>query len=158
MAGEVNVMLPDEVQGGGFPRLGVQATADFEISGLTQTSNEQAQTPAIAALCMQSLLRPSFFAFRLTTSRRFLCSTVLRRPFHAPAERYSNEASGDMGKEKEKNSFQLKVPKGTKDWEGKDMVIREKIFGNITEVFKRHGAVTIDTLVNSKTSHALIHC
>jgi len=58
-----------------------------------------------------------------------------------------------MGKEKgkdkaEKSSFQLKVPKGTKDWEGKDMVIRDKIFGSITEVFKRHGAVTIDTLVN----------
>jgi len=49
-----------------------------------------------------------------------------------------------MGK---KESYQLKVPKGTKDWEGKDMVIRDKIFGTITEVFKRHGAVTIDTLV-----------
>ena len=54
-----------------------------------------------------------------------------------------------MGKEKvEKTSFQLKVPKGTKDWEGRDMVIRDKIFANITDVFKRHGAVTIDTLVN----------
>ena len=53
-----------------------------------------------------------------------------------------------MGKDKEKSSYQLKVPKGTKDWEGKDMVIRDKIFGSITEVFKRHGAVTIDTLVN----------
>lgn len=52
-----------------------------------------------------------------------------------------------MGKEKEKGTFQLKVPKGTKDWEGKDMVIRDKIFGAITDVFKRHGAVTIDTLV-----------
>ena len=54
-----------------------------------------------------------------------------------------------MGKEKvEKTSFQLKVPKGTKDWEGRDMVIRDKIFANITDVFKRHGAVTIDTSVN----------
>lgn len=54
-----------------------------------------------------------------------------------------------MGKEKgEKSSFQLKVPKGTKDWEGKDMVIRDKIFASITQVFKRHGAVTIDTSVN----------
>jgi hypothetical protein len=54
----------------------------------------------------------------------------------------------EMGKDKEKSSFQLKVPKGTKDWEGKDMVIRDKIFGTITDVFKRHGAVTIDTWVN----------
>lgn len=54
-----------------------------------------------------------------------------------------------MGKEKgEKTSFQLKTPKGTKDWEGKDMVIRDKIFSTITDVFKRHGAVTIDTSVN----------
>lgn len=43
--------------------------------------------------------------------------------------------------------FQLKTPKGTKDWEGKDMVIRDRIFSTITNVFKRHGAVTIDTSV-----------
>ena len=55
-----------------------------------------------------------------------------------------------MGKEKDKEkvNYQLKVPKGTKDWQGTDMVIRDKIFSSITEVFKRHGAVTIDTLVN----------
>lgn len=29
--------------------------------------------------------------------------------------------------------------------EGKDMVIRDRIFSTITNVFKRHGAVTIDT-------------
>ncbi|GAB7341582.1 hypothetical protein MBLNU457_7789t1 [Dothideomycetes sp. NU457] len=46
-----------------------------------------------------------------------------------------------------KENITLKVPKGTKDWEGKDMVIRDKIFGTITNVFKRHGAVTIDTPV-----------
>ncbi|KAH6888681.1 hypothetical protein B0T10DRAFT_405303 [Thelonectria olida] len=46
-----------------------------------------------------------------------------------------------------KNKFDLKTPKGTKDWEGKDMVIRDKIFSTITEVFKRHGGVTIDTPV-----------
>lgn len=43
--------------------------------------------------------------------------------------------------------FELKTPKGTKDWHGKSMVIRDKIFSTITEVFKRHGAVTIDTPV-----------
>ena len=39
------------------------------------------------------------------------------------------------------------MPKGTKDWQGEDMVIREKIFQTIANVFKRHGGVTIDTLV-----------
>ncbi|KEZ44592.1 putative histidyl-trna synthetase protein [Scedosporium apiospermum] len=46
-----------------------------------------------------------------------------------------------------KTKFELKVPKGTKDWEGTDMVIRDKIFNTITQVFKRHGGVTIDTPV-----------
>ncbi|KAH7188884.1 uncharacterized protein B0J16DRAFT_266377 [Fusarium flagelliforme] len=46
-----------------------------------------------------------------------------------------------------KTKFELKTPKGTKDWEGKDMVIRDHIFNTITEVFKRHGGVTIDTPV-----------
>lgn len=44
-------------------------------------------------------------------------------------------------------AFNVKVPKGTKDWGGRDMVVRDKIFSTITEVFKRHGAVTIDTPV-----------
>ena len=43
--------------------------------------------------------------------------------------------------------FELKTPKGTKDWKDKDMVLRDTIFSKITEVFKRHGAVTIDTPV-----------
>ena len=60
-----------------------------------------------------------------------------------------------MGKDREKMNYQLKVPKGTKDWEGRDMVIRDKIFGTIAEVFKRHGAVTIDTLVNSSPQEIL---
>lgn len=53
--------------------------------------------------------------------------------------------------------YTLKVPKGTKDWDGKDMVIREKIFKTITEVFKRHGGVTIDTLVNDPASFGMVH-
>ena len=40
-----------------------------------------------------------------------------------------------MGKKKEhKQSYQLKTPKGTRDWDGKDMAIRESIFGTITDV------------------------
>ncbi|KAK9417077.1 hypothetical protein SUNI508_09095 [Seiridium unicorne] len=59
--------------------------------------------------------------------------------------------------------FDLKTPKGTKDWDGKDMVLREKIFSTITEVFKRHGGVTIDTPVGAialppKLGHFLTLC
>ncbi|KAL7927747.1 hypothetical protein ACQKWADRAFT_317928 [Trichoderma austrokoningii] len=51
-----------------------------------------------------------------------------------------------------KTKFELKTAKGTKDsysphGSGKEMVIRDKIFSTITEVFKRHGGVTIDTPV-----------
>jgi histidyl-tRNA synthetase len=52
-------------------------------------------------------------------------------------------------KDKNKSTIALKVPKGTKDWDGKDMVIREEIFSKIRNVFMRHGAVTIDTLVHA---------
>ncbi|KAI0600309.1 histidyl-tRNA synthetase, class IIa [Biscogniauxia sp. FL1348] len=43
--------------------------------------------------------------------------------------------------------FELKTAKGTKDWDGQAMVIRDWIFNIITEVFKRHGGVTLDTPV-----------
>lgn len=101
---------------------------------------------------MFSLLRPSFSASSFINPRRSLAVAVKYNKTYTLIKRYSSEAFETMGKEKEKNSFQLKVPKGTKDWEGKDMVIRDKIFGNITDVFKRHGAVTIDTWVNALCS------
>lgn len=48
---------------------------------------------------------------------------------------------------KEKNSFNLKVPKGTKDWAGTDALLRDRIFNTITNVFKRHGGTALDTPV-----------
>ncbi|KXZ42548.1 hypothetical protein GPECTOR_136g631 [Gonium pectorale] len=40
-----------------------------------------------------------------------------------------------------------KIPKGTRDFQPDQMAIRERAFGAITDVFKRHGAVSIDTPV-----------
>ncbi|KAF5730728.1 histidine--tRNA ligase [Tripterygium wilfordii] len=40
-----------------------------------------------------------------------------------------------------------KLPKGTRDFSKEQMVVREKAFSIITEVFKRHGAVALDTPV-----------
>ncbi|CAK7207498.1 Cytoplasmic and mitochondrial histidine tRNA synthetase [Sporothrix eucalyptigena] len=52
------------------------------------------------------------------------------------------------GKEKSKGAaVQLKTPKGTRDWTGADMILRDEIFSTITDVFKRHGAVPLDTPV-----------
>lgn len=65
------------------------------------------------------------------------------------SQSFEAEEPADMGKDKDRDkiTFNLKTPKGTKDWEGKDMVVRDRIFNTITSVFKRHGAVTIDTPV-----------
>lgn len=43
--------------------------------------------------------------------------------------------------------FVLKTPKGTRDYNPKQMAIREKVFNTIINSFKRHGAETIDTPV-----------
>ncbi|KDD74722.1 histidyl-tRNA synthetase, partial [Helicosporidium sp. ATCC 50920] len=44
-------------------------------------------------------------------------------------------------------SKNVKVPKGTRDAKPDQMVIRERVFRTISDVFKRHGAVSIDTPV-----------
>ncbi|TLD33940.1 hypothetical protein PspLS_01444 [Pyricularia sp. CBS 133598] len=62
----------------------------------------------------------------------------------------SSEAAAVMGKKDDKAgkvSFQLKTPKGTRDWSRKDMILRDRIFNAITEVFKRHGGTNLDTPV-----------
>ncbi|KAJ0291279.1 Cytoplasmic and mitochondrial histidine tRNA synthetase [Colletotrichum noveboracense] len=46
-----------------------------------------------------------------------------------------------------KSKFELKTPKGTKDWFGKDMIIREKIFSQLKDVFQKHGGMELDTPV-----------
>lgn len=59
--------------------------------------------------------------------------------------------AGGEGKSKKKDKkgsqFLLKTPKGTKDWSGSDMVLREAIFDHLRATFKKHGGVTIDTPV-----------
>lgn len=82
-------------------------------------------------------VRPSFSPIRVFLAP--LSSTSLVR---TPPLEFDVMGKKDGGG---KGAYQLKVPKGTKDWDGADMVIREKIFSTITQVFKRHGAVTIDT-------------
>lgn len=54
-------------------------------------------------------------------------------------------SSDDMGKDKV--TFNLKTPKGTRDWSGADTLIRDRIFSTITNVFRRHGGTALDTPV-----------
>ncbi|KAL7318600.1 Cytoplasmic and mitochondrial histidine tRNA synthetase [Mucor circinelloides] len=48
---------------------------------------------------------------------------------------------------KSKSNFQLKTPKGTRDYNEKEMAVRQNLFNTITKIFQRHGGVTIDTPV-----------
>ncbi|KAM6455422.1 histidine--tRNA ligase, cytoplasmic [Liasis olivaceus] len=57
------------------------------------------------------------------------------------------EMKSAMHPEEGKHKFVLKTPKGTRDYNPKQMAIREKVFSIITQCFKRHGAETIDTPV-----------
>ncbi|KAF7273633.1 hypothetical protein GWI33_013675 [Rhynchophorus ferrugineus] len=43
--------------------------------------------------------------------------------------------------------FTLKTPKGTRDFSPEQMALRNSVVGRITSIFKKHGAVTIDTPV-----------
>lgn len=71
-----------------------------------------------------------------------------RRTIMSAAESVAQETVKKVSKKEAKQAqFQLKVPKGTKDWADKDMVIREAIFTSLSSLFKRHGGVTIDTPV-----------
>ena len=51
------------------------------------------------------------------------------------------------GKNMKGQKYVAKCPKGMKDYKPEDMAVREHVFDTITRVFKRHGAVTIDTPV-----------
>ncbi|KAG8579306.1 hypothetical protein GDO81_010803 [Engystomops pustulosus] len=71
----------------------------------------------------------------------------------ASAEQIAEEVAkllalkAQLGPEDGKHKFVLKTPKGTRDYNPKQMAIREKVFNTIISCFKRHGAETIDTPV-----------
>lgn len=95
-----------------------------------------------------NVFSPRTFLGRSTILKAHTTTFTLTRSFTQTIQRKIAQEQYKMGKDKgEKGGFQLKVPKGTKDWDGKDMVIRNYIFDTITRVFKKHGAVTIDTPV-----------
>ncbi|KAI0470109.1 histidyl-tRNA synthetase [Xylariaceae sp. FL0804] len=46
-----------------------------------------------------------------------------------------------------RSEVQLKTPKGTRDWDGPDVPLRNHIFETISTVFERHGGIPLDTPV-----------
>ncbi|XP_035267158.1 histidine--tRNA ligase isoform X2 [Anguilla anguilla] len=57
------------------------------------------------------------------------------------------ELKAQLGEDEGKQGFVLKTAKGTRDYNPKQMAIRERVFNAIVGSFKRHGAETIDTPV-----------
>ncbi|KAM6923496.1 LOW QUALITY PROTEIN: histidine--tRNA ligase-like [Xenentodon cancila] len=57
------------------------------------------------------------------------------------------ELKAQLGGDDGKHQFVLKTAKGTRDYNPKQMAIRERVFNTIISCFKRHGAETIDTPV-----------
>uniref|UniRef100_A0A8C4GHN8 histidine--tRNA ligase n=1 Tax=Dicentrarchus labrax TaxID=13489 RepID=A0A8C4GHN8_DICLA len=57
------------------------------------------------------------------------------------------QLKAQLGGDDGKHQFVLKTAKGTRDYNPKQMAIREKVFNTIIGCFKRHGAETIDTPV-----------
>jgi len=110
---------------------------------------------------LSSSFARSFHSVNSNPLNRLRVVSVGRSPLlqYQPQHNYTTTEL-NMAKDKGEGKgggYTLKVPKGTKDWDGKDMVIREKIFSTISEVFKRHGGVTIDTLVNDPENTRLEH-
>lgn len=50
-------------------------------------------------------------------------------------------------KESKGSNNQVKIPKGTRDWVGADIQIRDKIFKVAGDIFARHGGTQLDTPV-----------
>ncbi|XP_053179920.1 histidine--tRNA ligase [Scomber japonicus] len=57
------------------------------------------------------------------------------------------QLKASLGEDDGKHQFVLKTAKGTRDYNPKQMAIRERVFNTIVGSFKRHGAETIDTPV-----------
>ncbi|XP_074620769.1 histidine--tRNA ligase, cytoplasmic-like isoform X1 [Acropora palmata] len=57
------------------------------------------------------------------------------------------ELKKQLGDDQGSQKFVLKTPKGTRDYEPKQMAVRERAFKAIIKCFEKHGAVQIDTPV-----------
>ncbi|KAF9160389.1 Cytoplasmic and mitochondrial histidine tRNA synthetase [Actinomortierella ambigua] len=77
-----------------------------------------------------------------------LAALTVNDPNAAPVKGGDKKKDDKKKDDKKKDTgLTIKTPKGTKDYSPQEMAIREKIFSTIISVFKKHGAVTIETPV-----------
>lgn len=56
-----------------------------------------------------------------------------------------SEDNAEAGEDNSTHKFTLKTPKGTRDYGPESTVVRSQVLDKIVNIFKKHGAVTIDT-------------
>ncbi|KAK6203607.1 uncharacterized protein RJT21DRAFT_119772 [Scheffersomyces amazonensis] len=95
------------------------------------------------------ILRSLIRTMSTTVPENAAASVVATAAAATTVPKESSPAQAKQGKKSKKaeQQFLLKTPKGTKDWSDKDMVVREAVFKSLSDLFKRHGGVTIDTPV-----------
>jgi hypothetical protein len=66
---------------------------------------------------------------------REITSTPTSTPAPPPSFHATSETTDTMAPKNSAKKIELKAPKGTRDWDGTDMVLRDKIFTTIGDVF-----------------------
>ncbi|KAI0101282.1 histidyl-tRNA synthetase [Daldinia grandis] len=85
-----------------------------------------------------SLRAPSFTTRTFSDFSSLLCESSVH-------QRLPSAITGDMASREAKIS--LKAPKGTRDWSGADLLLRDHVFETISNIFKLHGGTPLDTPV-----------
>ncbi|KAI1171969.1 hypothetical protein F4777DRAFT_563701 [Nemania sp. FL0916] len=97
-------------------------------------------------LATSSIAPPSFF--RVITIGRQNSSGGLS--LHPPTQTQTQTIQTDTQIEntmEKTDKSSVKVPKGTRDWIGSDIKIRDRVFKAASDAFTRHGGVALDTPV-----------
>ncbi|KND02539.1 histidine-tRNA ligase [Spizellomyces punctatus DAOM BR117] len=120
------------------------------VDGVINKEAELSQLEALEAACRSRIKEHKKNGDKVAEKSQLeeLKEVMRRKKELLGPKKKGENAEGTEEKAKDDvKSFTLKTPKGTKDYDEKDMAIREQIFSTITSIFKRHGAITIDTPV-----------
>lgn len=116
---------------------------------LLRSARRAITEPVVVSLRRRALTATA--AVRPTALKNIICTSIHDPTI--PHYRHSSSSCNPSSSRpvdtmpKEKSTFNLKTPKGTKDWSGSDALLRDRIFTTIADVFKRHGGTALDTPV-----------
>ncbi|KAI0401601.1 hypothetical protein F4802DRAFT_579719 [Xylaria palmicola] len=112
----------------------------------TLTSGLRRIATSHCAFCPPPPRRPGPLTCSIASSRT-LCQQPQTRLYDPESSRAADADADDMEKKEKAEKASVKVPKGTRDWVGADIKIRDRIFKAAGDAFARHGAVQLDTPV-----------